>query len=456
MNITVIGTGYVGLVVGTGLADLGLQVTCVDSQVDKLEALQRGEVPIYEPALQELVRKNLEAGRLSFSPNLEEAVNHSLVIFITVPTDAGVDGSPDLKILFQVGEQLARAISEYKVIVIKSTVPVGTARQLQEHIRREQTLPVPFDIVSNPEFLREGSALETFLKPNRVILGHDSEQALAIVRDIYRPLYLIETPFVITDNETAELIKYACNAFLATKISYINEIANLCDMLGCDVHVLCKAMGMDPRIGSKFLHPGPGFGGSCFPKDTLALVKLAADQNLEMRIVKATIDVNSEQPQKIVDKLQQGLGSLRDQQVAVLGLAFKANTDDVRQSPAVRVCQLLMDCGARIKAHDPVAIPKAAALMVNKRVTFHSDPYEAAEDADALVVLTEWNEFRSIELSRIRSLMRGDLLVDARNIYDPKKASSVGFRYVGVGRGSQAQIESLCATGGGISGEANS
>lgn len=441
MNITIIGTGYVGLVVGTGLADLGLQVTCVDSQVDKLEALQRGEVPFYEPALQELVRKNLEAGRLSFSPNLEEAVNHSLVIFITVPTDAGVDGSPDLKTLFQVGEQLARAIGEYKVIVIKSTVPVGTARQLQEHIRREQTLPVPFDIVSNPEFLREGSALETFLKPNRVILGHDNEQALAIVRDVYRPLYLIETPFVITDNETAELIKYACNAFLATKISYINEIANLCDMLGCDVHVLCKAMGLDPRIGSKFLHPGPGFGGSCFPKDTQALLKLAANQSLEMRIVKAAIDVNQAQAGRIIEKLRTGLRTLRDQQIAVLGLAFKSNTDDIRQSPALRVCGLLLAEGAQIRAHDPVANNKPARMLENKGISYHSSPYEAADGASALVVLTEWNEFRNLDLPRIRSTMNGDLLVDARNIYDPVRACASGFRYFGIGRGTAKRAQ---------------
>lgn len=338
MNITVVGTGYVGLVVGVGLADFGLQVTCIDSQPEKIEALQRGEVPIYEAGLQDWFSKNVQAGRLNFSLDLASAVDRSLVIFLTVPTDADSGGRADLTELFSVGEQLARAMTEYKVIVIKSTVPVGTARKLSSHIRDYQSVPVPFDIVSNPEFLREGSALETFLRPNRVVLGHSSERALAVVRDIYRPLYLIEAPFVISDNDTAELIKYAANAFLATKVSYINEIANLCDSLGCDVHVVAKAMGLDPRIGSKFLHPGPGFGGNCFPKDTEALVKMAADQGMPMRIVSAAMEANREQSSRIIGKLQKGLGTLRDRQIAVLGLAFKANTDDVRQSPALRVC----------------------------------------------------------------------------------------------------------------------
>ena len=436
MNIAVIGTGYVGLVVGAGLADFGLQVTCMDSQPEKIEALQRGEVSIYEPGLQELVKKNVQAGRLNFSHDFASAVKSSLVIFITVPTDPRTDGQLDLTTLFNVGGKLAHMMSEYKVIVIKSTVPVSTARKLTAHIREHQQAPVPFDIISNPEFLREGSALETFLRPNRVVLGHSSEQALAIIRDVYRPLYLIETPFVITDNDTAELIKYAANAFLATKISYINEIANLCDALGCDIHVVARAMGLDPRIGSKFLHPGPGFGGSCFPKDTQALLKMAANQGLEMRIVKAAIDINQAQAGRIIEKLRTGLRTLRDQQIAVLGLTFKSNTDDIRQSPALRVCGLLLTEGAQIRAHDPVANNKAARMLENKGISYHSSPYEAADGASALVVLTEWNEFRNLDLPRIRSTMNGDLLVDARNIYDPVRACASGFRYFGIGRGT--------------------
>ena len=440
MNVAVVGTGYVGLVVGAGLADFGLQVTCVDSQPEKIEALERGDVPIYEPGLQELVTKNMQAGRLSFSHDLGSAVNRSLVIFLTVPTEAGSDGRPDLAVLFAVGEQLAGVMTEYKVVVVKSTVPVGTARNLTIHIREHQQAPAPFDIISNPEFLREGSALETFLRPNRVVLGHSSKQALAIVRDIYRPLYLIETPFVITDNATAELIKYAANAFLATKISYINEIANLCDSFGCDVHKVAKAMGLDPRIGARFLHPGPGFGGNCFPKDTQALVKMAADQGLEMQVAKAAIGVNQGQPGRAVEKLRKGLGSLDNRKITVLGLAFKSNTDDVRHSPALRVCELLRAEGAWIRAHDPVANKKAAAMLGEKSISYHSSPYEAAHGASALLVLTEWNEFRNLDLDRIKSVMDGDLLLDARNIYEPAKASALGFRYIGVGRGNSRQV----------------
>ena len=432
---------------GVGLADFGLQVTCIDSQPEKIEALQRGEVPIYEAGLQDLFSKNVQAGRLNFSLDLASAVDRSLVIFLTVPTDADSGGRADLTELFSVGEQLARAMTEYKVIVIKSTVPVGTARKLSSHIRDYQSVPVPFDIVSNPEFLREGSALETFLRPNRVVLGHSSERALAVVRDIYRPLYLIEAPFVISDNDTAELIKYAANAFLATKVSYINEIANLCDSLGCDVHVVAKAMGLDPRIGSKFLHPGPGFGGNCFPKDTEALVKMAAEQGMPMRIVSAAMEANREQSSRIIGKLQKGLGTLRDRQIAVLGLAFKANTDDVRQSPALRVCQQLLAEGATIRAHDPVANQKAAALLGTERVSYHSSPYEAAQGASALLVLTEWNEFRNLDLSRVKSIMSGDLLVDARNVYDPARARALGFRYTGIGRGNPTEMQQAGKTG---------
>lgn len=442
MNIAVVGTGYVGLVVGAGLADFGLQVTCVDSQPDKIEALQRGETKIYEPGLRELVQKNLQAGRLSFSGDFAAAIKRSLVIFLTLPTDSTIDGRPDVSELFSVGEELAATMREYKVIVIKSTVPVGTARNLAAHIQEHEPEFVPFDIVSNPEFLREGSALETFLRPNRVVLGHASERALAIVRDIYRPLYLIETPFVITDNETAELIKYAANAFLATKISFINEFANLCDALGCDVHVVAKAMGLDPRIGSKFLHPGPGFGGSCFPKDSQALIRMAAHYGMDMKIVKAAIEVNETQTSRILEKLRQNLPSLQNQPIAVLGLTFKSNTDDIRQSPALRICKLLLAEGCVLRLHDPVANHKAVSELGTQQASYHSCPYEASEGASALLVLTEWNDFRNLDLARIKSVLSGDLLVDARNIYDPDRARALGFRYVGVGRGSTRRVES--------------
>ncbi len=439
MNVAVIGTGYVGLVVGAGLADFGLQVTCVDSQTSIVEALQQGKVPIYEPGLLELVQKNVRAGRLAFSDDLASAVDRSLVIFVTVPTDSGPGGSPDLTALWHVGELLAETMKEYKVIVVKSTVPIGTAHTLTTYIRDRQPTPIPFDIISNPEFLREGSALETFLRPNRIVLGRSSEQALAIIRDLYRPFYLIETPFVITDNNTAEMIKYVANSFLALKISYINEVASLCDEYGCDVHVVAKALGMDPRIGPKFLHPGPGFGGNCLPRDTQALLSMAAGAGIDLRLLRAALEVNETQAARIVEKVRNGLGTVCDQKIAVLGLAFKSNTDDVRHSPALRVCNLLLAEGAIIRAHDPVANEKAAAVLMNSRVSYYSSPYEAVQGAAALLLLTEWNEFRNLDLSKVKSHMSGDLLVDARNIYEPGRANALGFRYQGVGRGNLKQ-----------------
>lgn len=436
MHIAVIGTGYVGLVSGAGMADFGMNVVCVDKDAEKITKLKAGEIPFYEPGLKELVHKNVAAGRLSFTTDLAEAVKRALVIFICVGTPPAPDGSADLSAVKEVALALAEIIDEYKVIVTKSTVPVGTNRWLKRLIDEHKRHDVQVDVISNPEFLREGCAIEDFMRPDRVVIGGESEQAIAIIKDIYRPLYLAETPFVITDLETAEMIKYASNAFLATKISFINEVALLCDRVGADVVTVAKAMGLDPRIGPRFLNPGPGFGGSCFPKDVRALAYLGRQNELPLYILEAVLKVNERQRRATVEKVRRMCGGkLKGKTVAVLGLSFKPNTSDVRESPALEIVEALVKEGARVRVYDPVAMEEFRRAKPKLHLHYAKDPYEAVEKAHCLLILTEWNEFRYLDLERIKKTMAEPAIVDARNIYEPARMKRLGFRYEGMGRG---------------------
>lgn len=440
MNIAVIGTGYVGLVTGVCFAEFGLHVTAVDTDEERIARLAQGEVLIYEPQLGEMLRRNLQQGRIQFTTDTARAVRESLVIFIAVGTPSKEDGSADVRYVEEVARTVARNLNGYKVIVTKSTVPVGTGRRIQSIIHDENGNGPQgvFDIASNPEFLREGSAIEDFLRPNRVVIGADSPQAVAILQDLYRPLYLIEVPFVITTIETAELIKYASNSFLATKVTFMNEMANLCEALGADIHVVAKAMGLDQRIGSKFLHPGPGYGGSCFPKDTWALVNVAREHGCRVRVVETVIEVNEQQRLRMVQKILSALGassdpgSLEGITIGVLGLAFKPNTDDVRQAPSLVIIGELERLGARVQAFDPAAMEQARRVLPG--VDYRADAYSAVEGADVLVLATEWNQFRNLDLEKIKGLMRRPILVDLRNVYEPERARMLGFTYRGVGR----------------------
>ncbi|HWP34094.1 MAG TPA: UDP-glucose/GDP-mannose dehydrogenase family protein [Thermodesulfobacteriota bacterium] len=436
MNICVVGVGYVGLVTGACFAEFGLRVTCVDKDAEKIGALAEGRIPIYEPGLSELVAKNLKTGNLAFTTDLRQAVSRALVVFIAVGTPQGHDGSADLQYIREVARSIGETMDGYKVVVTKSTVPVGTGKVIRRIIEESQAEPVPFDLAANPEFLREGSAIEDFMRPNRVVIGADSQQAIAILKDLYSPLYLIETPFVITDIETAELIKYASNAFLATKISFINEMALLCEAVGADVHVVAKGMGLDQRIGPKFLHPGPGFGGSCFPKDLRALAHLARECGIEFKLVEATMAVNERQRLHAVAKIERALGggptALEGKTVALLGLTFKPNTDDLRESPALFVLERLLAGGARVRAFDPAGMPGARRLF--PQATYCEDAYEAARGADALVIATEWNQFRNLDWERLKTLLARPVVVDLRNVYEPDRMRRLGFSYHGVGR----------------------
>jgi UDPglucose 6-dehydrogenase len=443
MNVAIIGTGYVGLVTGACLADFGHSVICVDSAAARIDTLRAGDIPFYEPGLREIVLRNAEAGRLRFVMELAEAIRSSTVIFVAVGTPESSNGEADLSQIAAVAAELAQHLDGYRVIATKSTVPVGTGAWLRDRVIERLPRNVEFDVVSNPEFLREGSAVNDFLRPDRVVIGTSSERAAAIMREIYRPLYLIETPIVVTDVESAEMIKYASNAFLAVKIGFMNEIANLCDQVGADVHIVAKGMGLDKRIGSKFLHPGPGYGGSCFPKDTRALAALGKQHGAPQHLVEAAVHVNQRQRQLLVEKITQTLDGVRGRQIAVLGLAFKPNTDDVRESPALYVCQQLAHAGARIRAFDPVARHTATAALqdVASMVTLASNAYEAVEGADALVIMTEWNEFRGLDLERVRNLMVQPILVDARNVLDPAQTRALGFVYLCTGRNIAAAFE---------------
>jgi len=428
-----IGTGYVGLVTGCGLAEFGMKVTCVDKVTEKIEMLQRGEIPIYEPGLKDLVEKNVKEGRLSFSTDIPGAIRNNLVIFLAVGTPSDDDGGADLQYLFDAVDEIARNLNGYKVIAIKSTVPVGTAKRVIQRIA-EQVEGVAFDVVSNPEFLREGSAVEDFLHPDRVVIGTESEQAIAIMKDIYSPLYLIETPFVITNNETAEMIKYASNTFLAAKISYINEVANICELVGADVHVVARAMGLDGRISRKFLHPGPGFGGSCFPKDTRALYHLAREKGYDPMLIGSVIKVNENQKARMVEKVKRMVGgNLEGKVIGVLGVSFKPNTDDIRESPAIFMIKNLLELGAKVQVFDPAALGEARKVF-GDTVVYAANAYEVAEGADAVVLMTEWNQFRRLDLQELKERMKTPVFVDTRNVYDARKMSQAGFVYEGVGR----------------------
>jgi len=432
MQVAVIGSGYVGLVTGAAFAEFGDTVTCVDVDAEKIARLSNGQTTIYEPGLDHLVAKNLHAGRLRFTTDIKRATEEALVIFLAVGTPSKADGSVDLAFIETAARSIAEHMQTYKVIVTKSTVPVGTCKKLKKLIREHQQVEAPFSVVSNPEFLREGAAINDFMRPDRIVLGADDEEAITIMRELYRPLYLIETPFIITSLEGAELIKYAANAFLATKISFINEIANLCDRIGCDVHDVAKAMGMDRRIGSKFLHPGPGFGGSCFPKDTLALSVIAREFSCETRIVDAVIQVNGDQRKVMVSKIEALAGSLTKKRIAVLGLAFKPETDDMREAPAIDIVRDLVRRGAEVCAYDPVAMDEARKYLPD--IEYATDEYAAVTSAEVLVLMTEWNQFRALNMERIRGLMNVPRIADLRNIYEPGELRALGFEYVGVGR----------------------
>ena len=441
MRIAMIGTGYVGLVSGACFSQFGIDVTCVDMDERKIAGLRRGEIPIYEPGLDELVDANAKANRLHFTTSLAEGVAGADAVFIAVgtPSRRG-DGHADLSYVYAAAKQIAESIDGYTVIVTKSTVPVGTGREV-ERIIRETRSDADFDVVSNPEFLREGSAIEDFMRPDRVVIGTQSERAQEVMRALYRPLFLIETPILFTKRETAELVKYATNAFLATKITFINEIADLCERVGADVHDVARGIGLDGRIGRKFLHPGPGYGGSCFPKDTLALVRTAQEHGAEMRIVDSVVGVNAARKKKMADRVVAACkGDVKGKTIAVLGTTFKPNTDDMRESPSLDIVPALQAKGARIKAYDPAGMEEAKKLLSG--VEWCGDAYAAIDGADAIVLVTEWNEFRSLDLERVKSLMKQPVMVDLRNVYDPAAMAEAGFTYKSLGRSDPAPLKS--------------
>ena len=433
MRITVIGTGYVGLVSGACFSEFGVSVVCVDKEEAKIARLRRGEMPIYEPGLESLVAANVAAGRLSFTTELKPAIAGADAVFIAVgtPSRRG-DGHADLSYVFAAAEEIGGALTDYTVVVTKSTVPVGTGRQVAAILRR--VCPGgQFDVASNPEFLREGSAIEDFMRPDRVVIGADSERAQAVMRQLYRPLYLIETPMLFTDIETAELIKYAANAFLATKITFINEIADLCERVGGDVQDVAKGIGLDGRIGRKFLHAGPGFGGSCFPKDCRALVRTAHEAEAPLSIIETVVQANERRKRRMADKIIAACGgTLAGKTIAVLGLTFKPNTDDMRDAPSLEVLPRLAAAGAVIRAFDPEGMAEAQKLMPN--LTYCNDAYETMVGAEALVLLTEWNEFRALDLVRVGQLLVIPLVIDLRNIYQPQEMAAAGLYYISVGR----------------------
>ncbi|MGQ9368598.1 UDP-glucose dehydrogenase family protein [Azospirillum sp. ST 5-10] len=433
MRIAMIGTGYVGLVSGACFSEFGVHVCCVDKDAGKIERLQRGEIPIYEPGLDDLVARNVAAGRLSFTTDLGEAMAGVDAVFIAVgtPSRRG-DGHADLSYVYGAAAEIARHLDHYTVIVTKSTVPVGTGREVARIIR-ENRPDAEFDVASNPEFLREGSAIGDFMRPDRVVIGTTSPRAQEVMRGLYRPLYLIETPIVMTELETAELIKYAANAFLAVKITFINEIADLCEKVGANVHDVARGMGLDGRIGRKFLHAGPGYGGSCFPKDTLALVRTAQQHESPVRIVETVVDINDKRKRQMAERVVAACGgSVAGKTVAVLGVTFKPNTDDMRDAPALDIVPALQKAGATVRAFDPAGMHEAKRLMDG--VVWCDDAYAALEGADCVAIITEWNEFRALDLKRVKRLLKAPVMVDLRNIYNPGEMAAAGFRYTSIGR----------------------
>jgi UDPglucose 6-dehydrogenase len=433
MRIAMIGTGYVGLVSGACFSEFGVEVVCVDKDAAKIARLEGGEIPIFEPGLEAMVANNRRAGRLSFTTDLAAAVAGADAVFIAVgtPSRRG-DGHADLSYVFAAAREVAAALTDYTVIVTKSTVPVGTGREVARAMRAARP-DARFDVVSNPEFLREGSAINDFLRPDRVVIGVESERAREVMHQLYRPLYLIETPIVFTGLETSELIKYAANAFLATKITFINEIADLCERVGANVHDVARGIGLDGRIGRKFLHAGPGFGGSCFPKDTRALVQTARQVGAPVRIVESVVEVNEARKRQMAERVIEACGgAVAGKTIAALGLTFKPNTDDMRESPSLVVLPALVGAGARVQAFDPEGMQEAAKLMPH--LTYCVGAYEAMAEADALLILTEWNEFRALDFGRVRQLLRAPIVVDFRNIYSPQDMAAAGFLYTSIGR----------------------
>jgi len=433
MRIAVIGTGYVGLVSGACFSEFGVEVICIDNDAAKIARLERGEMPIYEPGLDQVVATNVAAGRLKFATNLSSAVKDADAVFIAVgtPSRRG-DGHADLSYVFAAAEEIASSLSGYTVVVTKSTVPVGTGRKVAEIVRKKRP-DAQFDVASNPEFLREGSAIQDFMRPDRVVIGTESERAHAVLRELYRPLYLIETPILFTALETAELIKYAANSFLATKIHFINEVADLCEKVGADVQDVARGIGLDGRIGRKFLHAGPGFGGSCFPKDCLALVRTAQEAGAPLRVVETVVAGNDRRKNRMAERVVSALGgSVKDKTIACLGLTFKPNTDDMRDSPSLAIVPALIEAGANVRAFDPEGMNEAKKLLSG--LTFCANAYEAMEGAHALVIVTEWNEFRALDLERVRTLLETPVIVDLRNIYKPADMAEAGFSYYSIGR----------------------
>ena len=433
MRIAMIGTGYVGLVSGACLSEFGHEVICVDKDAAKVTALRQGVIPIFEPGLDEVVAANVKAGRLSFATELKSAVAGADAVFIAVgtPSRRG-DGHADLSYVFAAAEEIAAALTGYTVVVTKSTVPVGTSRQVEKIIRGKRA-DAQFDMASNPEFLREGSAIEDFRRPDRVVVGCDTERARDVMKEVYRPLFLNETPILFTSRETSELIKYAANAFLATKITFINEMASLCEKVGADVQDVARGIGLDGRIGAKFLHAGPGFGGSCFPKDTLALVKTARDSGAPSLIVEAVMQVNDERKLAMAKKIETAFGGVKGKTIAVLGLTFKPNTDDMRDAPSLVIVPALQAAGATVRAYDPEGGKEAHKLL---NLELCKDAYDALNGADGVVILTEWNEFRALDFAKVKAALKTPLMVDLRNIYRPAQMAQAGFRYVSVGRAS--------------------
>ena len=431
MRIAIIGTGYVGLVSGACLSEFGHEVICIDKDAGKVQTLRSGGIPIYEPGLDDVVATNAKAGRLSFTTDLKSAVAGAQAVFIAVgtPSRRG-DGHADLSFVFAVADEIADALTGYAVVVTKSTVPVGTSRKVEDIIRKKRP-DAQFDMASNPEFLREGSALEDFRRPDRVVVGCDSDRAREVMREVYRPLYLNETPILFTSRETSELIKYAANAFLATKITFINEMADICEKVGGNVQDVARGIGLDGRIGKKFLNAGPGYGGSCFPKDTLALVQTAQELGAPSRIVEAVVAVNDARKLAMARKIETAFGGVKGKTIAVLGLTFKPNTDDMRDAPSLVILPYLQKAGATIRAFDPEGAKEAAKLMT---LDYRSDTYDTLEGADGVVILTEWNEFRALDFARVKAALKTPLMVDMRNIYRPAQMGEAGFRYVSVGR----------------------
>ncbi|MEO0359980.1 MAG: UDP-glucose/GDP-mannose dehydrogenase family protein [Pseudomonadota bacterium] len=437
MRIVMVGAGYVGLVSGVCFSDFGHEVTVVDISAERIDMLNRGECPIYEPGLDALMAKNVAAGRLDFTTDLKAAVEAADAVFIAVgtPTRRG-EGHADLSYVYAAAEEVAAALQGFTVVVVKSTVPVGTNREVARRIAAARP-EADFAVASNPEFLREGAAIDDFMRPDRVVVGVEDERAQAVMADIYRPLNLREAPVVYTDLESAEITKYAANAFLATKITFINEIADLCERVGGDVQAVAKGMGLDKRIGPKFLHSGPGYGGSCFPKDTLALTRTAQEANRPLRIVEAVIEVNDARKRLMAEKVMEAMGgAVAGKRIAALGVTFKPDTDDMREAPSLTILPALIGAGAEVVASDPEGRKEGAALL--PAVKWADNAYDAAQDADAVVIITEWNEFRALDLDRLRAAMRGDVMVDLRNIYRPDVAKGAGFAYHSVGRPERA------------------